>query len=79
LLSKGKLKWLDFLSGLSYELFLVHHIVIYEITPRVEEYIINKYHVLLLFIVQVLLMAILALILKYSSNALIKLIMKKRK
>lgn len=79
ILCKWKLKGLDLLSGLSYELFLVHHIVIYEITPRTSEYVTSKLSVLVLFIVQLLLMVILALLLKWISSKLIQLILKKRK
>lgn len=63
-----------FFSGCSYELFLIHHIVIYNLTPIAVPYIRTKMGVLLLFIAELILMAVMTFITKFLSDHTIKLI-----
>lgn len=51
-------KFIGFLSGCSYELFLVHHIVIYKLTPIASQYTHNKKNLLILFIIELAVMGV---------------------
>lgn len=76
LLCKHDIKVVGVLSKYSYELFLVHHIVIYEITPLAQPYLTRKWGVLVLFIVQIAIMALFTVIVHYISEKSIRLIQK---
>ncbi|MCR5279114.1 MAG: acyltransferase [Lachnospiraceae bacterium] len=75
-LRKRKLKWINVLSKYSYELFLVHHIVIYRLTPRAAAYLNSVPPVILLFIVELMVMALLTFLLKFLSDKVIGLLIK---
>lgn len=57
-LEKGNGRFLRTISNYSYEVFLVHHIIIYFITPRAIPYMRGMVGVLGLFLVELLLMAV---------------------
>lgn len=61
-----------FLSGCSYELFLVHHLVIYNLTPAAKPYLHNNMHVLILFVIELAVMGVLTLTVKYICDFCIK-------
>ena len=65
-------KWIAFLSGCSYELFLIHHLVIYTLTPIAKQYMHIKTHVLELFIIELAVMGILTLVVKNICDYFIK-------
>lgn len=62
--SKYVYKAIGFLSGCSYELFLVHHVIIYAMTPALKPYIHSNWGVLILFIAELLVMGIVTAIVK---------------
>ena len=65
-------KLIAFLSGCSYELFLVHHLVIYTLTPAAKPYMHNNTHVLILFVAELAVMGVLTLVVKYICDFCIK-------
>lgn len=65
---KGNGRFLRTISNYSYEVFLVHHIIIYFITPRAIPYMRGMVGVLGLFLVELLLMAVLGFLLKSISD-----------
>lgn len=65
-------KCVAFLSGCSYELFLVHHLVIYNFTPFAKPYTHNNMHVLIMFVMELAIMGILALAVKCICDPCIK-------
>lgn len=65
---KGNGRFLRTISNYSYEVFLVHHIIIYFITPRAIPYMRGMVGVLGLFLVELLLMAVLGFLLKFISD-----------
>ena len=67
-LEKGNGRFLRTISNYSYEVFLVHHIIIYFITPRAIPYMCGMVGVLGLFLVELLLMAVLGFLLKFISD-----------
>lgn len=67
-LEKGNGRFLRTISNYSYEVFLVHHITIYFITPRAIPYMRGMVGVLGLFLVELLLMAVLGFLLKFISD-----------
>lgn len=67
-LEKGHGRFLRTISNYSYEVFLVHHIIIYFITPRAIPYMRGMVGVLGLFLVELLLMAVLGFLLKFISD-----------
>ena len=67
-LEKGNGRFLRTISNYSYEVFLVHHIIIYFITPRAIPYMRGMVGVLGLFLVELLLMAMLGFLLKFISD-----------
>ena len=67
-LEKGNGRFLRTISNYSYEVFLVHHIIIYFITPRAIPYMRGMVGVLGLFLVELLLMAVLGFLLKFISD-----------
>lgn len=67
-LEKGNGRFLRTISNYSYEVFLVHHIIIYFITPRAIPYMRGMVGVLGLFLVELLLMAVLGFLLKSISD-----------
>ena len=66
-LEKGHGRFLRTISNYSYEVFLVHHIIIYFITPRAIPYMRGMVGVLG-FLVELLLMAVLGFLLKFISD-----------
>jgi peptidoglycan/LPS O-acetylase OafA/YrhL len=65
---------ISFFSDCSYELFLIHHIVIYNLTPVAVPYIRTKMGVILLFIAELILMSVLTFVIKVISDWVIKFI-----
>ena len=76
-LVKRKLKILNVISSYSYEVFLVHHIIIYTLTPKAKPYLHGPWSIVILFIVQLVCMAVAAVILKFISNKCIFLVSRK--
>ena len=68
ILQKKELKLLDLLSNYSYEIFLVHHIVIYVLTPASIPYLRGSWSVSILFAVELVFIAFFAFILKWLSG-----------
>lgn len=68
LLQKKNLKLLDLLSNYSYEIFLVHHIVIYVLTPASIPYLRGSWSVSILFAAELVFIAFFAFILKWLSG-----------
>lgn len=74
-LQKHRFSALEIINRYSYQLFLVHHVVIYAMTPKFAE----MQHtdvpsVLLFFFVELLVMTVLAVILKHLSDLVTKLL-----
>lgn len=67
-LQKRKLRIIRVISDYSYEVFLVHHVIIYYLTPKAAPYLHNTGTILLLFTIEILCMAIAAFALKYISG-----------
>ena len=63
-------------SGISYEIFLVHHMIIYMVTPRLAIYVAGIKRVLALYALEGLLMLVFAVIVKLCSDFLIAKIRK---
>lgn len=74
--SKFLYKIIAYLSGCSYELFLIHHIIIYNMTPALNPYIRNNFGVLLLFIAELVAMAVLTPIVKFICDKVVFLLQK---
>ena len=68
ILQKKELKSLDLLSRYSYEIFLVHHIIIYILTPASIPYLRGSWSVSILFAVELVFIAFFAFILKWISG-----------
>ena len=68
ILQKKELKLLDLLSRYSYEIFLVHHIIIYILTPASIPYLRGSWSVSILFAVELVFIAFFAFILKWISG-----------
>ena len=68
ILQKKDLKLLNLLSNYSYEIFLVHHIVIYVLTPASIPYLRGSWSVSILFAVELVFIAFFAFILKWISG-----------
>lgn len=73
-LQKRKLRMIRVISDYSYEVFLVHHVIIYFLTPKAAPYLHNTGMILLLFAVEILCMAVAAFILKYLSEKCMQLL-----
>lgn len=73
ILDKYKVTLFDRLGKYSYELFLVHHAVIYAVTPVACRYINGKWSILLLFVIQLIIMVPCTLVVKFASDRIIKL------
>lgn len=71
-LQKTKGKVLSFLSGFSYYLFLVHHAVIYIITPIVKHNITDKYGVMKLIALDLVVMTAAALLVMFITKMIFK-------
>ena len=71
-LNKGKCRVLSYLSGISYYVFLAHHVVIYMLTPIMKPYITNKFGVLLLFAIELAVTFVSALAVKALTGLIIK-------
>ena len=71
-LNKCKCKVLSFLSGISYYVFLTHHVVIYIFTPIMKPYISNKFSVLLLFAIELVVTFASAMIIKALTGLIVK-------
>lgn len=71
-LQKTKGKVLSFLAGFSYYLFLVHHVVIYIITPIMKDSVTNKFGVLALVAVDLIVMAAVALLVMFITKMIFK-------
>ena len=68
ILQKKELKLMDLLSRYSYEIFLVHHIIIYILTPASIPYLHGSWSVSILFAVELAFIVFLAFILKWLSG-----------
>lgn len=79
ILNRHEFKPIAVLSKYSYELFLVHHAVIYFVTPRAAKYISGKGTVAILFLGQLCIMAVFTVIVKWISDKIIGLVMKIKK
>lgn len=75
-LAKRKLKILNIISSYSYEVFLVHHIIIYTLTPKAKPYLYGPWSIVILFIVQLVCMAVAAVILKFISGKCTSLVLR---
>lgn len=67
-LQKGQLKAVDILSKYSYELFLVHHVVIKECTHYFLSYLTCKRNIMILFMVEFVISLLLAWVVKQLSD-----------
>lgn len=76
-LNKNDVKIFDRLGKYSYELFLVHHKVIYVITPYACGYMNGKLSILLLFVVLILVMIIFTFIVNSISKRIINTLTKR--
>ncbi len=70
LLQKENGQFLAKLSSFTYPLFLVHHIVIYEITPAAKPYLAGSGSIAILFLVELAVMTGLALLVQYLSQTI---------
>ena len=77
ILQKKELKLLDLLSNYSYEIFLVHHIVIYVLTPASIPYLRGSWSVSILFAVELVFIAFFAFILKWISSRCISFLSRR--
>lgn len=75
----GFMKFIGILAAYSYEYFLVHHIVIVHMTRIGQNTAFSNIHILLLFVGQILLTSILAILLKRISNLKLFKIFQKAK
>lgn len=73
-LQNCKMPIINWLSKYSYELFLVHHIVIYALTPYQPTFIDGIEDILILFAVELVIIFIVAIVAKFISDRLIKLV-----
>lgn len=73
-LQNCKMPIVNWLSKYSYELFLVHHIVIYALTPYQPTFIDGIEDILILFAVELVIIFIVAIVAKFISDRLIKLV-----
>ena len=72
-LSDKLMKVIGVIASYTYEVYLVHHIYIYRLTPVLAPYIINKYRVIALFILEIICMIVSAIILKAITKIVYKL------
>lgn len=79
LLERRECRLVSFVSGISYELFLVHHMIIYMVTPRLAIYVAGIKRVTALYLLEGALMLFFALIVKFCSDFFIKKIHTKVK
>lgn len=73
-LQKCNLKGIDWLSKYSYELYLVHHLVIYAMTPYQPGYVYGVIDYAKLFIKELIIIFAIAIVAKFISDKLIKCI-----
>lgn len=64
------------LSKYTYELFLVHHAVIFFVTPRAARYITGKTTVAILFLVELCIIAVITVLLKWISDKMISFVLQ---
>ena len=76
LLKKYKLRILDFLSSVSYEVLLVHHFIILDMGSWLSKWYVNKYMILLMFLYQFIVIIIVAFLVKLLTKYVLKLIKK---
>lgn len=77
-LQKRKCSVSDILSRYSYEIFLIHHVIICFLTPKLKPYLQNTGMILVLFAAEILIIAIAGFVLKFISDRCIKLLAQKR-
>lgn len=63
----------NYICNISYELFLIHHFIIYYISDRIGPVYLSKKHIIILFLLEVLLMFVMAIIIKTIVKMLKKL------
>lgn len=78
-LQDKKLRVISALSKYSYELYLVHHLVIYAMTPYQPGELFGIKETLWLFIKEIIVMTTIAVLVKFISDRLIGLVLKKGK
>lgn len=77
-LNKKKFRLMNIISNYSYEVFLVHHVIIYTITAKAKPYLRGPWSVILMFIIQLICMVVGAVVLKYISTKLTKPFLTKK-
>lgn len=70
LLQKKKLIILEKAQHYSYSLFLIHHLVIYIMTPKFAPYYTGKISIMVFFLVEICIMLILAVIVQFIADKL---------
>lgn len=73
-LQDRKLSVINWLSKYSYELFLVHHLVIYALTPHHPSFIEGINDILFLFAVELVIIFVIAIIAKFVSDKIISVL-----
>lgn len=72
-LQKRPLRGLEFVNRYSYHLFLVHHVVIYAMTPHFASYYTGLGSVIVFFLMELLVMVICTLAVKLLSDLIVRL------
>ncbi|MCQ2516676.1 MAG: acyltransferase family protein [Saccharofermentans sp.] len=67
-------KTLTLISGLTYPIFLTHHQVIYRMTPGLRPYMSSPFTFVIMFVLELIVIVILALIVNFISSKLFKLL-----
>lgn len=75
-LQECKITVVKILSAFSYELFLVHHLVIYAVTPYQPDFMNDFYDFAKLFVKELIMITIAAIVVKIVSDQIIKCIWK---
>lgn len=73
---KHMLKIVKILSDYSYEVFLVHHIIIGTTIPLLSSYMTNTYRILIVFVFEIIVVVVFAVLLKRISKCVFELINK---
>lgn len=79
LLQKRKLAFLAKAQQFSYPLFLVHHLVIYKMTPLYRPYHTGKLSLAVFFLIEIAIMVALAIVVKFVSDRVIRLLDRRPK
>lgn len=69
-------KPISVLSKYSYELFLVHHAIIYYVTPQAARYITGKTTVAILFLGELCIIAVITVLIKWISDKMISFVLQ---